>query len=134
MGVVDRSGVVGERCEPAFLWGDVRGLVSFQAEGGEGGAVGLGVGVLAGEVVEDGGGAPGGEGVAGDADAVGVGGAVLGVDASRDGGVEDEAVVFVGAGSSFGVVADVGVERGEEAVVGAFAVAGGEDDGVGGEA
>ena len=42
--------------------------------------------------------------------------------------------MFVDAGA-FGVVAaDVGVESGEEAVEGAFAVAGGEDDGVGGEA
>ena len=40
----------------------------------------------------------------------------------------------VDAGASCGVAADVGVEAGEEGVEGAFAVAGGEDDGVGGEA
>ncbi|GAA3107432.1 hypothetical protein GCM10020254_61660 [Streptomyces goshikiensis] len=37
-------------------------------------------------------------------------------------------------GAALGVLAQVGVESGEEAAEGAFAVAGGEDDGVGGEA
>ncbi|CAM5449984.1 hypothetical protein STENM36S_09341 [Streptomyces tendae] len=59
---------------------------------------------------------------------------VLDVDGAGDTGVEDEAVAVVDAGA-FGVVAPhVGVETGEEAAQGAFAVAGGEDDGVGGEA
>ena len=42
--------------------------------------------------------------------------------------------VFVDAGAFGAVVAHVGVEAGEDAAEGAFAVAGGEDDGVGGEA
>lgn len=59
---------------------------------------------------------------------------VLDVDGSGDGGVEDEAVVVVDPGAFGGVAAHVGVEAGEDAVEGAFAVAGGEDDGVGGDA
>ncbi len=73
----------------------------------------------------------------GGADAVGVAFGVLYVDVGAgggDGGVEDEAVVLVDAGPGGGVLADVGVEAGEEPFGGAFAVAGGEDDGVGGEA
>ncbi|KNB52634.1 hypothetical protein AC230_08210 [Streptomyces caatingaensis] len=65
---------------------------------------------------------------------MGVGFGVLDVDGALDEGVEDEAVVGVDAGAAGGVAADVGVEGGEEAVDAAFAVAGGEDDGVGGEA
>lgn len=105
-----------------------------EAEGGEGGAVGEGVGVGAGEVVEDGGAAPGGESEVGGADSVGVAFGVLYVDVSGDCGVEDEAVLVVDAGAVGGVAAEVGAEAAEDGVEGAFAVAGGEDDGVGGEA
>lgn len=87
-----------------------------------------------GEGVEDGGAAPGGQAEVGGADAVGVGFGVLDVEVAGDGGVEDEAVVCVDAGAFAGVAAHVGVEGGEEGVHAAFAVAGGEDDGVGGEA
>ncbi|MBT3075355.1 hypothetical protein KMB25_16795, partial [Streptomyces sp. COG21] len=59
---------------------------------------------------------------------------VLDVDVSGDGAVEDEAVLVVDAGAVGGVAAEVGVEAAEDGVEGAFAVAGGEDDGVGGEA
>ncbi|GAA2641945.1 hypothetical protein GCM10010307_44080 [Streptomyces vastus] len=59
---------------------------------------------------------------------------VLDVEGARDGRVEGEAVLVVDVGSSGAVSAHVGVESGEEWVEGAFAVAGGEDDGVGGEA
>lgn len=41
--------------------------------------------------------------------------------------------MLVDAGALAAVAAQVGVEAGEDAVEGAFAVAGGEDDGVGGE-
>lgn len=121
----------GDEC--GALGGDARG-VGGEAEGGEGGAFGEGVGVGAGEVVEDGGAAPGGEAEVGGADSVGVAFGVLYVDVSGDGGVEDEAVLVVDAGAVGGVAAEVGVEAAEEGVEGAFAVAGGEDDGVGGEA
>lgn len=113
------------------------GLWLFESEGGEGGAGGEGVGLFAGEGVEDGGAAPGGEAEVGGAYAVGVAFCVLDVDVAAgggDGGVEDEAEVFVDAGAFAVVAADVGVEAGEDAVEGAFAVSGGEDDGVGGEA
>lgn len=109
----------------------------FESEGGEGGSGGEGVGLLGGEGVEDGGAAPGGEAEVGGAYAVGVAFGVLDVDVAAgggDGGVEDEAEVFVDAGAFAVVAADVGVEAGEEGFEGAFAVAGGEDDGVGGEA
>src|SRR4051812_20329038 len=90
--------------------GDAGGV--FEAEGGEGGAAGGGVGVFAGEGVEDGGAAPGGEAEVGGADAVGVEFGVLDVDAAGDGGVEDEAELVVDVGA-FGVVAaEVGVESG----------------------
>lgn len=105
-----------------------------EAEGGEGGAVGEGVGGGAGEVVEDGGAAVGGESEVGGAYAVGVAFGVLDVDVAGDGGVEFQAVVEVDAGAAGGVAADVRGEGGEEGVEGAFAVAGGEDDGVGGVA
>lgn len=88
----------------------------------------------AGQVVEDGRAAPGGEAEVGGADAVGVGLGVLHVDVAGDGGVEEEAEAVVDAGAFAVVAAHVGVEAGEDAVEGAFAVAGGEDDGVGGEA
>lgn len=52
----------------------------FEAEGGEGGSRGLGVGGVAGEGVEDGGAAPGDESEVGGADAVGVEFGVLDVD------------------------------------------------------
>lgn len=108
-----------------------------EARGGEGRAGGEGVGVLAGDGVEDGGAAPGGESEVGGSDAVGVAFGVLDVDVAvgaADGRVEDEAEVFVDAEAFAAVAAQVGVESGEDAVEGAFAVAGGEDDGVGGEA
>lgn len=127
-----------EGCEDGGLAGGWdAGQPVFEAEGGEGGAGGQGVGVLAGEGVEDGGAAPGGEAEVGGADAVGVAFGVLDVDVAvgaGDGRVEDEAEVFVDAGAFAAVAAHVGVESGEDAVEGAFAVAGGEDDGVGGEA
>ncbi len=65
---------------------------------------------------------------------MGVAFGVLDVDVSGDGAVEDEAVLVVDAGAVGGVAAEVGVEAAEDGVEGAFAVAGGEDDGVGGEA
>lgn len=65
---------------------------------------------------------------------MGVGFGVLDVDRAGDGGVEDEAVLGVDAGACAGVAAQVGVDGGEQGVDAAFAVAGGEDDGVGGEA
>ncbi|RPK42467.1 hypothetical protein EES40_19215 [Streptomyces sp. ADI93-02] len=65
---------------------------------------------------------------------MGVAFGVLYVDVAGEAGVEVEAEVGVDAGASLGVAADVGVDAGEEGVEGAFAVAGGEDDGVGGEA
>lgn len=112
-------------------------FVLGEAEGGEGGALREGVGVFAREGVEDGGAAPGGEAEVGGADSVTVAFGVLYVDVAAgvgDGGVEDEAELFVDAGA-FGVVAaEVGGQAGEDLVEGAFAVAGGEDDGVGGEA
>ncbi|MGY3683437.1 hypothetical protein ACVWXU_007060 [Streptomyces sp. TE33382] len=49
-------------------------------------------------------------------------------------GVEDQPVLVVDAGAVGGVAAQVGAEAVEETVEGAFAVAGGEDDGVGREA
>ncbi|GGK57854.1 hypothetical protein GCM10010094_17820 [Streptomyces flaveus] len=106
----------------------------FEAEGGEGGALREWVGVFAGEGVEDGGAAPGGEAEVGGADAVGVEFGVLDVEGAGDGGVEGEAVLVVDVGAAGAVAEHVGVEAGEEGVEGAFAVAGGEDDGVGGEA
>ncbi|MDF9812590.1 hypothetical protein M2266_001821 [Streptomyces sp. SPB162] len=90
--------------------------------------------LLAGQCVEDDGGAPGDEAQVGGADAVGVAVGVLDVDGAADGGVEGEAVVGVDAGPAGGVAAQVGVEGGEELFDGAFAVAGGEDDGAGVEA
>lgn len=108
-------------------------LALFEAEGGEGGAFRLGVGLFAGEGVEDGGAAPGGEAEVGGSDAVGVAFAVLDEDAAGDGGVEDHPVAVVDAGASGGVLAQVRVEACEEAAERAFPVAGGEDDGVGGE-
>lgn len=51
-----------------------------------------------------------------------------------DGGVEDESELVVDARAFGAVAAQVGVESGEDAAEGALAVAGGEDDGVGGEA
>lgn len=116
------------------LAGDGGGGVGGEAEGGECGALWEGVGRGAGEVVEDGGAAPGGESEVGGADSVGVAFGVLYVDVAGEGGVEVEAEVGVDAGASLGVAADVGGDPGEEGVEGAFAVAGGEDDGVGGEA
>lgn len=71
----------------------------FEAEGGEGGAVGLGVGLFVGEGVEDGGAAPGGEAEVGGSDAVGVAFAVLDEDGAGDGGVEDHPVAVVDAGA-----------------------------------
>lgn len=68
---------------------------------------------------------------------MGVAFGVLDVDVAvgaGEGRVEGEAEVFVDAGAFAAVAAQVGVESGEDAVEGAFAVAGGEDDGVGGEA
>lgn len=82
-------------------------FVGGEAEGGEGGALREGVGVLAREGVEDGGAAPGGEAEVGGADSVAVAFGVLYVDVAAgvgDGGVEDEAELFVDAGA-FGVVA-----------------------------
>ena len=55
--------------------------------------------VLAGEGVEDGGGAPGGEAEVGGAHAVGVAFGVLDVDRAGDGGVEEKAEVGVDAGA-----------------------------------
>lgn len=78
--------------------------VGFESEGGEGRPAWERVGVLAGEGVEDGGAAPGGESEVGGADAVGVEFGVLDVDAAGDGGVEVEAELVVDAGT-FGAVA-----------------------------
>lgn len=110
------------------------GQAAVQAEGGEGGAGGQRVRLPPGEVVEDGRAAPGGEAQVGRADPVGVRLGVLDVDGAGDGGVEDEAVAVVDAGAFGAVAPHVGVEPGEEAAQRAFPVAGGEDDGVGGEA
>ena len=107
---------------------------TVEAEGGEGGAPGQRVDVLAGQGVEDDGGAPGAEAEVGGADAVGVAFGVLDVDGAGHGGVEGQAVVLVDAEAAGGVAPQVGVERGEQGFDGAFAVAGGQDDGVGGEA
>lgn len=65
---------------------------------------------------------------------MGVAFGVLDVEGAGDGGVHDEPELLVDAGAVTAVAAQVGVEAGEDAVEGAFAVAGGEDDGVGGEA
>lgn len=108
--------------------------VGVESEGGEGRSSGEGVGVFAGEGVEDGGAAPGGEAEVGGAYAVGVEFGVLDVDVAGDRGVEDEAELVVDAGAFGAVAAQVGVESGEDLAEGAFAVSGGEDDGVGGEA
>ncbi len=132
MGVASPS--VHERGQDRCLTGRRDLLPLCEAEGGEGGAAWECVRLPARQGVEDDRAAPGAEAEVGGADAVGVGLGVLDVHRAGDGRVEDEAVLLVDAGAFAAVTAQVGVESGEDAVEGAFAVAGGEDDGVGGEA